>query len=153
MKAVYKQFIREAANSKDNSKETEPSDRIDTDQDTFFSNFFFNDEKQPLNNESALFRLDNELEVEIKMFSIIFDEAREFDRIKQSVDFWKNRHGLKRLANLFKILNTIHISSACIERFFSITGIICNQRSMNMKADLIINRGKTAISSQNIEVL
>jgi hypothetical protein len=64
LKAVYKQFIHEAANSKSNSKVTEASDRIDVeDQDTFFSNFFFNDENQDLNSfsESALFRLDNEL--------------------------------------------------------------------------------------------
>ena len=54
------------------------------------------------------------------------------------------------LCTLFLILNSISASSAYIERFFSICGIICTQRNQNSKEDLFLAR---AMLSSNFEIV
>ena len=57
------------------------------------------------------------------------------------------------MPNLFKltvILLNIKSSSAFIERYFSISGIICDKRRLSMKDDLIIMR---SMMKTNMKIL
>ena len=65
--------------------------------------------------------------------------------------FWlENRNKFPNLAKLANILLNIPSSSAFIERFFSICGVVCKQRSMAMTDLLIITR---ALLKTNIHLL
>ena len=63
-------------------------------------------------------------------------------QIKESnTQFWRNHERLlPELYKLATILLNIQSSSAFVERFFSICGIICKKRASNMKNELIIMR-------------
>ena len=89
-------------------------------------------------NAGELFILEKELDDEIA--KIIGSQTQMRD-VQSSNLFWKDRHDLPRLRELFIVLNTICSSSAFIERYFNISGIVCKQRAMNMNDDLIIARG------------
>ena len=55
--------------------------------------------------------------------------------------FWKKESdNFPYLSKLANILLNINASSSFIERYFSICGIICDQRSGNMSDELICNR-------------
>ena len=47
---------------------------------------------------------------------------------------------MPKLSQLFFILNTIPATSAAIERFFSIAGIVNDKRRLRMRDDLVIQR-------------
>ena len=72
-------------------------------------------------------------------------------KVYSSNVFWMNNF-LKfyNLSKIFLIISGISCSSAFIERFFSICGIIGNQRNYNMKQDLFFMR---AMLAGNIELL
>ena len=60
------------------------------------------------------------------------------------------RHGYPNLLTLLIMLNSINASSAFIERFFSICGIIATQRNQNSNEDLLFDR---AMLSANMKLL
>ena len=82
-----------------------------------------------------------EVEEEVGHIST-FVASREFRKTKCSTkQFWqKNQMRFPHLSKLVRVLLNIPSSSAFIERFFNICGVICKKRSMQMKDDLIINR-------------
>ena len=58
-----------------------------------------------------------------------------------SADFWiGHMKTMPKLYDLSLVILNIPASSAMLERFFSITGIICDKRRMNMTSDFIIKR-------------
>jgi len=66
-------------------------------------------------------------------------------------DFWlKYQSKLPYLTEITLILMNVPVSSAFIERFFSICGIVCKSRSGSMGDDLIINR---SLLKANLETL
>jgi hypothetical protein len=67
------------------------------------------------------------------------------------MSFWKaHRVHLPHLFKLAIILLNIKSSSAFIERYFSISGIVCDKRRLNMKDDLIIMR---SMMKTNMKIL
>ena len=71
---------------------------------------------------------------------------------ENSAEFWKTEYQseMPKLAELYFILNNIPSTSASIERFFSIAGIVNDKRRLRMRNDLITQR--TMIKA-NMEVL
>ena len=68
-----------------------------------------------------------------------------------SVNFWlRSQIILPLLSRLFLITYNIPASSAYVERFYSICGNICKQRSGNMSSDTIITR---SMLKANMEIL
>ena len=60
---------------------------------------------------------------------------------KNTSDIWKKyRNKLLILYQLQLVLLNIHATSSFIERFFRISGIVCDIRRLNMTEDLIIMR-------------
>ena len=108
-----------------------------------FTQFFAADEEfDNLQNEESLsFKRDKELDAEILQYSsLIADQNVIKSNVSTSV-FWKEKR--QELPNLFKlsiILLNISSTSAFIERFFSISGIVCENRRANMTDDLIVMR-------------
>ena len=65
--------------------------------------------------------------------------------------FWqKNALQLPNLYEIALVLLNVQASSAFIERFFSICGVVCSRRATNMKPDLIIKR---SMLKSNIHIL
>ena len=93
------------------------------------------------NDEAFEFRLDDALDKEITSFSALLDNDTFLKSLKSTRKFWLT-HGEKMplLKNLAIIISNVSSSSAFIERFFSICGIICDTRSANMKDDLVETR-------------
>ena len=75
---------------------------------------------------------------EIKFLVSKFSELSE---MKNTVRLWqKNKNELKHLYKLCEILFNIPSTSAQLERFFSISGFVCDKRRMRMTSDLVIKR-------------
>ena len=93
-------------------------------------------------SEARLFKFEKDLDKEISFFSEFFTSKEKLRPITDTKKFWlKNRSKMPILFNLAIITLSIPASSAYIERFFSVSGVICaNTRSFNMKDDLIIMR-------------
>lgn len=93
-------------------------------------------------------KLDEEL---IKFSSFLENNKFIQNRQLQTTKFWSNnKEKFPLLSKLAAILLNISSSSAFIERFFSIAGIICSKRRGNMKNDLIISR---SLLKSNINTL
>ena len=85
---------------------------------------------------------------EIKLFVSKFPEL---DEIKSTNSFWKkNREDLKHLYKLSEIIFNISSTSAQLERFFSISGLVCDKRRMRMTNELVIKR---AMLKANLSLL
>ena len=66
-------------------------------------------------------------------------------------EFWlENKNNFPNILNLCLHLTNIPASLAYTERFFSICGVVCKQRSGNSSEDLLITR---AFLKCNIDVL
>ena len=88
------------------------------------------------------------IEQEIKFFVSKLSALKE---IKSTISFWKkNKANLENLYKLNEILFNIPSTSAQLERFFSISGLICDKRRMRMSNDLIIKR---AMLKANLSLL
>jgi hypothetical protein len=112
--------------------------------DNFSAAKFFNYEHEvdgEKNKDSIVFKRDKETEIEITHFSGLLGDSRVIKKTKSTLEFWKE-HRLKmpNLFNLQIILLNISSSSSFIERFFSISGIVCEIRRCNMNDDLVVMR-------------
>jgi len=106
--------------------------------------------------------VNQELDKEIKDFSIFLHSEKSLKEITSTKFFWcvsyekinltSSKHSSKfvRLRELSRVLLNISSTSAFIERFFSIAGIISKIRSPNMSANLIATR---SMLKSNIEIL
>jgi hypothetical protein len=152
--AYFKFYTPSISNQADNNAQT-PFSAQSNDSNIFFSinkNGLFgsDNENTSENYEAAIFSIEEELKVEIIKYAEIISNKQILQSINSSTKFWNNQTNLPKLRQLFIILNNVSASSAFIERFFSYCGLVCNQRSMNMKNDLIINRSFLKV---NIEIL
>ena len=120
----------------------------------FFEGMF--EEEFEIENPDAIaaalvFKKEQEINSEIIKFTDLIT-AENFKRtLLSSNEFWKDKkRDFPHLCTLFLILNSIGASSAYIERFFSICGIICTQRNQNSKEDLFQAR---AMLSSNFKIV
>ncbi len=92
------------------------------------------------NIEPEIYKIEVELEREILKLADILNRTEILIKIT-NMAFWNQyMDEIPRLARLALVLLNIHVSSAFIERFFSIFRIKCKKNSGNMKDELIITR-------------
>jgi len=60
---------------------------------------------------------------------------------------------MPKLRELFLLLSNIPSTSAYIERFFSITGLVCDKRRLQMSDDLIERRSMLKVNMSQVEEL
>ena len=105
------------------------------------------DEVEASIGKSMVFNLRKEKEL---FFSLI-NKPEEEQKVITTKMFWiENRKTLPSLYKLAQRLLTIPASSAFIERFFSVCGVICKKRCGNMSDELIIMR---SFLKCNIDIL
>ena len=109
----------------------------------------FEDEEnvsEELNTSAQALRMEKE------HFILLISRIVENDYEAQtSQTFWnENKKKLPNLFNAACFLLTVPASSAFVERFFSICGVICKKRCGNMSADLTIKR---SFLKSNFEIL
>ena len=106
--------------------------------DYFFGSF--SDEKQDnILNQENLQR--ESIQIEINAFRVKIKNELSNANSTTTKLFWQNNAlEFPSLKEIAIILINIQSSSAFIERFFSICGVVCTRRATNMKADLIIKR-------------
>jgi hypothetical protein len=120
--------------------------------DTFMSNFFANDENNlqhtlEINENLKKKEIENEFN---DFWKTILEEMFKKESTS-TVQFWrKNSIKFPHMSKLALLLLTIQSSSAFIERFFSVCGVVCKPRASNMKDDLIIKRSMLKV---NIKIL
>lgn len=101
---------------------------------------------------------ENEVNSEVTSMTILKEKIEFLKMVespnfkpKSTAQFWtKNSERFNMLTYVATILYNIPSSSAYIERFYSICGNVCKQRSGNMSSQTIINR---SILKANIEIL
>ena len=85
---------------------------------------------------SCNFIFEQELNTEILSFSELINIQE--NRTRSTNNFWeKYAEKLPKLFKLFLMLHNITSTSASVERFFSIAGLVCYKRRLMMKEDLI----------------
>ena len=83
----------------------------------------------------------NQLANEIDNFTKFLQSKEFFDKSFSSKQFWiKNGKKFSNLSKLTLILLNILASSSCVERYFSICGVVCQKRNSHSNDDLIISR-------------
>ena len=91
------------------------------------------------------------IDEEIAVLSGILTETKKLKKIKKTRDFWlHHKNNMPYLYELQLLLLNIPASSSFIERFFSISGIVCDVKRLNMKEDLIIMR---SLMKANMNIL
>lgn len=98
--------------------------------------------------------LEFKIQSEIEAFSTFLADKELMKTILSDKMFWQeNKTKLPHLFTLATNYLALSSSSAYIERFFSICGIICNNRRNRMKDDLIINRGLLAANMTTVQYM
>ena len=98
--------------------------------------------------------IEKKIQSEIDSFSDFLTNKDLVENTQSDKIYWKkNKEKFPYLFTLATNYLAISASSAYIERFFSICGIICNNRRNRMKDDLIINRGLLAANMQTIQYM
>lgn len=95
-----------------------------------------------------------EIENEINDFwKTILEEMLKKDSTS-TVQFWR-KHSIKfsHMSKQALLLSTIQSSSAFIERFFSVCGVVWKPRASNMKDDLIIKRSMLKVNTKILDSL
>ena len=103
--------------------------------------------------EAALqFQKEEEIKEEVKKFSKLIIQQNFEKKNLSSIKFWQDKKmEFHHLVTLFIILNSINASSAFIERFFSICGIIATQRNQNSNEDLFYDRAMLCANMKLLE--
>lgn len=155
---VYRSYLKNLKELETSQTKEVNEDQIEsTNQEDNFYSDFFNEvpiQKPRMNDEAIKFKFTTELDKEISALTLVISSAN-FSKDKKSLpEFWsKNSSSLPILCSLAKVLINISSSSAFIERFFSISGIICTQRNMNMNKDLIVARSLLKANPKIIQTL
>lgn len=118
--------------------------------DDFFADLVREDpEVSCSNNQVFLHKFEEELNIEIAYFQEILLDRERLEETDSNKKFWlEEKKKLPKLFQVATILLNISASSAYVERFFSICGIICHQRAARMSDDLIISRSMLASNMQ-----
>ena len=78
-------------------------------------------------------------------------QVTDLKSIKSSLKFWRTNSNLfPNICRVALILKNISSNSSFVERFFSLTGGVCNEQAGNMEDDLIISR---SLVKTNIKLL
>ena len=118
--------------------------------DQYWQEFHKDEENESQVNKENLELKEIENEIAIFRTSLL-NEKMFVKGCTSTSNFWmKHAKSLPNLFKLTKILLNIQASSAFIERFFSVCGIVCNLKNMNMKDQMIIIR---SILKANIGIL
>ena len=135
------------SNLKDNCKSP---DNLDYVNNEFFSSQC--DQESPNSNiESLIFKRNKEIDAEILYLSALLANPKVIDAKSSTNEFWlKYRTNMPKLFDLQVILLNIPASSSFIERFFSISGIVCDSRRLNMNDELIVMR---SLMKANMSIL
>ena len=137
----------------ENDRSDDSDDAIEKKKDKYWKRMYKD------NNESRIEKrlldenyLKLQLENEVSLFrSLLINERMLEDNCITTRRFWLNHKlTLPHLFKLTKKLLNIQASTAFIERFFSICGIICSEKNTNMKDETIIMR---SILKANIDTL
>jgi hypothetical protein len=154
IKEVYMMFINVPSVESPLPPTTPEEKSVETETRKFFGFFFKKKDTKSLKETLKKTDLAKELDDEIELFKDLISNNNFWKNFESSYenssDFWKESKTLPKLADLFFKLNTIPATSASIERFFSIAGIVNDKRRLRMMDDLIIQR--TMIKS-NMELL
>ena len=94
---------------------------------------------------------DKEIDNEILLFSSLLADKKTIESKTSTEDFWlKNKSQMPKLYELQLILLSIPASSSFIERFFSISGIVCDIKRAAMTDDCVIMR---SLMKANMNIL
>lgn len=156
LKTVYlKFFYDETENNRDEVVLRLPLSTNDQrDSEALFFKQLMNDGAiQKKNKEPEIYKIEVELEKEILILADILAQAEKLKDITNRT-FWNEyMDEMPRLARLALVLLNLSVSSAFIERFFSICGIICKKNSGNMKDELIVTRSMLKANMKILEEL
>ena len=109
------------------------SDSLDRSFDLHFGDSSEDETNSPIISKKV------SLTEELKRFKYILNNINQMKI--ESKKFWKdNKSSLPLLYELWFILRNISSSSAYVERFFSICGIVNRKRAGNMSDETLINR-------------
>jgi hypothetical protein len=132
---------------------SDPSEIIERNSRKFYSNFH-KDEKNNKKEQKLLQAnyLMIQVQNEVSLFrKLLIDEDMFGEDCISTRRFWlQYKSQLPNLFLLSKKLLNIQASTAFVERFFSICGIICNVKNTNMSDKMIIMR---SVLKTNIEIL
>jgi len=136
------------------TEDTNQSSTEDPNSSDLFSNMDFvhsQTDKNQKENESANFLRDKEIDNEILLFSSLLADKKTIESKTSTEDFWlKNKSQMPKLYELQLILLSIPASSSFIERFFSISGIVCDIKRAAMTDDCVIMR---SLMKANMNIL
>ena len=101
-------------------------------------------------NDHVSLQLSLEIDKEVTEFSLILSQTN-FSKISTR-QFWsKYKLSMPNLYKLFLYVLTISASSAIIERYFSICGVVCKQRASNISKETIIMRSMLKVNMAHLE--
>jgi len=101
-----------------------------------------------------LFLIEKQLEAEIVIFTEFISNSENLKNLNSSNLFWqKNVLEIPKLGDLYLLLSNIPSTSAYIERFFSIAGLVCDKRRLQMSDDLIECRSMLKANMSQLEEL
>ena len=146
--SVYIQFFPEYDTQKNQDKITSSAKTANPEKSSFPKNFFGVTSTQfaaqtssPKPSFVKKASVKHELDKEINFLIKTVGNSANIETVMSSADFWiGHMKTMPKLYDLSLVILNIPASSAMLERFFSITGIICDKRRMNMTSDLIIKR-------------
>jgi len=96
---------------------------------------------QSQHNATQKFQFLEKIGKEVFEFSDIIKYVKTIATINSSRQFWlENEERFPILNRLYTVVSAIHSSSAIIERFCCICGIICSKRNLPMKEELFLIR-------------
>ena len=102
-------------------------------------------------SQVAIFNNNINIEKQIDFFKTLILQDDLITKICNNSEFWRKfQEKMPTLYSLALILENIPSTSAQIERFFSITGIICDKKRLRMTHEMIIMR---SMLKANISVL
>ena len=120
-----------------------------SDASDYFFGSFSNEKQNKILNQENLQR--ESIQIEINAFRVKIKNELSNANSSTTKLFWQNNAlEFSSLKEIAIILLNIQSSSAFIERFFSICGVVCTRRATNIKADLIIKR---SMLKSNIDIL
>ena len=149
----YMNIIDENLQTQSSEVIDEPSPNCSFSSCDLFKEYYDDDvpESGDFQLESREFRFKSKLEDELNDFSILLCDKNFLNKKQSTKEFCQSNS--RKFPILYKvpiILLNINSSSAFIERFFSIAGVITNKRRSNMKDDLLVTR---SILKSNIQIL
>lgn len=140
----------ETDNTKRESPIRTPNSASSTNAEFSFQNTNLNQYIE-IKHESILFKLKAQLVSERNMFNELFQNKSMLNSNMSTSSFWcKNSSNFPLLNKLSQVLLNIPASSAYIERYFSICGIVFDKKRMNMNPELLRMR---SMIKANIKIL